>query len=56
MHQGEEGHRFYPHTLGHIKHQQDVYHLLDVTDILHQCNAKWEEKSITYTTGYIPKE
>ena len=55
MRQVQEDDRLYPHRLGHIERQQEVYHMSDVTDILHQCIPEWEDYC---TTGvmYVPKE
>ena len=43
MCQVQEDGRLYPHRLGHIEHQQKVYHMSDVTDLLHQCIPEWED-------------
>ena len=55
MCQEQEDDRLYPHKLGHIKHQQEVYHMADVTDILYQCIPEWKDDC---TTGgmFVPKE
>ena len=43
MCQVREDDRLYPHRLGHIEQQQKVYHMSDVTDLLHQCIPEWDE-------------
>lgn len=43
----QEDGRLYPHRLGHIEHQQKVYHMSDVTDLLHQCIPEWDDSCKT---------
>ena len=47
MCQVQEDGRLYPHRLGHIEHQQKVYHMSDVTDLLHQCIPEWDDSCKT---------
>ena len=47
MRQVQEDDRLYPQRLGHIERQQEVYHMSDVTDVLHQCNPEWEDYCTT---------